>query len=61
MKIKCRGYCGDLLSLNGIEKTGITSIGLSVSEIPFYDLEILAEDGAKISLYGVLDNEIIME
>lgn len=58
MKIKCRGYSGELVSLDATE-AAVSTVSVDILyDIEWYDIEIRTEDGAKISLSRVKKNEI---
>lgn len=58
MKIKCRGYSGKLVSLEATENAVRKSNGDVIREIAWYDIEILADDGAIVRLDRVKESEM---
>ena len=61
MKISCKGYAGTLLSLEGTENSIRSMNGATIGKTVLYDVEMRAEDGAKISLSNVKESEILIE
>lgn len=58
MKIKCRGYLGELISLDATETVVRKNDENLLFESNWYDIEIRAENGAKVFLSRVMEAEI---
>lgn len=59
MKVKCRGYTGDLIYLNETEECrAICANDWKPVRYTLYEIRVLSDDGAEIVLHGVRDNEI---